>query len=284
VAEPDDATVSARLSPCVFVAALLALGGARRTAAQGELQGRVIAADSGSRPLAGAVIAIARIGKSATSDSSGRFRLVDLPAGAHAVVVRLLGFRAESTVVEIDADETVSKDFALHPSVTALEEVNVTAPRAALRPGRMADFYERKAVGIGHFIDRELLEKNENRRMAEILAGNVPGLRVRYGTTSSAWATSTRVQGKNALSGGGTALDPMDRAAGAPRNACYLDVYLDGALIYDSAAPAPQRLFDVNSIQPSSIEAVEVYTGAAQIPAKYNRTGGGCGVMLIWTR
>ena len=29
---------------------------------------------------------------------------------------------------------------------------------------------------------------------------------------------------------------------------------------------------------------IEVYSSAAQVPVKYNRTSGGCGVMLIWTR
>jgi hypothetical protein len=27
-----------------------------------------------------------------------------------------------------------------------------------------------------------------------------------------------------------------------------------------------------------------VYTSASQIPVQYNKTAGGCGVMLIWTR
>jgi hypothetical protein len=77
-------------------------------------------------------------------------------------------------------------------------------------------------------------------------------------------------------------LDDFDIAAGAPL-ACYLDVYLDGALIYDSTArKAP--LFNLNSITASEIEAIEVYSSAAQVPAQYNKTSGGCGVMLIWTR
>jgi metal-sulfur cluster biosynthetic enzyme len=43
-------------------------------------------------------------------------------------------------------------------------------------------------------------------------------------------------------------------------------------------------LFDVNIVQLGAIEAIEVYTSAAQVPIKYNQTSGGCGVMLIWTR
>jgi hypothetical protein len=30
--------------------------------------------------------------------------------------------------------------------------------------------------------------------------------------------------------------------------------------------------------------AVEYYPGGASVPAEYNSTGGGCGVLLLWTR
>ena len=44
------------------------------------------------------------------------------------------------------------------------------------------------------------------------------------------------------------------------------------------------QLFDVNEIQASEIERVEVYIGLGQISAQYNKTARGCGVMLIWLR
>lgn len=75
---------------------------------------------------------------------------------------------------------------------------------------------------------------------------------------------------------------PSDVAAGA-RPACFMDVYLNGALVFDSRTPG-NGLFDVNSVSPEHIAGIEVYTSTAQIPAKYDRTGGGCGVLLIWTR
>ena len=73
-----------------------------------------------------------------------------------------------------------------------------------------------------------------------------------------------------------------DVAAGA-RPACFVDVYVDGALVFDSRQ-AREGLFDINTIPPAHIAGIEVYTSASQIPAKYNRTGNGCGVVLIWTR
>jgi hypothetical protein len=62
-----------------------------------------------------------------------------------------------------------------------------------------------------------------------------------------------------------------------------MDVYLDGRLVFDSTHPE-NGLFDVNALQPAYLAGIEVYSSAAQVPAKYNRTSGGCGVLLIWTR
>ena len=43
-------------------------------------------------------------------------------------------------------------------------------------------------------------------------------------------------------------------------------------------------LFNLNTLNPQHIEAIEVYTSAAQIPTQFIRTGKDCGVMAIWTR
>ena len=63
---------------------------------------------------------------------------------------------------------------------------------------------------------------------------------------------------------------------------CFMDVYIDGALVYTKAmTEAP---FDLNSIGLSHIAAIEVYTGPATMPAEFNRTSRECGVIAIWTR
>jgi hypothetical protein len=63
-----------------------------------------------------------------------------------------------------------------------------------------------------------------------------------------------------------------------------MDVYVDGALVYQYGINPPMPLFNVNSLPPDQIEAVEVYTSAVQIPAQFNTAGSGCGVLVIWTR
>jgi hypothetical protein len=162
----------------------------------------------------------------------------------------------------------------------------VTEASRPITRGKLVDYDRRKAAGIGHFLDRELFAKDEGRRLTEIIAANVPGVSVYRGTGSKAWLATTRKSSSAKCAFCKTTrnemLDDFDIASGAPL-ACYVDVYLDGAMIYNASA-RKTPLFNLNSMSASEIEAIEIYSSAAQTPAQYNKTSGGCGVMLIWTR
>jgi hypothetical protein len=71
-------------------------------------------------------------------------------------------------------------------------------------------------------------------------------------------------------------------SAGAQINLCYSAVVLDGAFVYQGQDG--ETLFDLNSIEPSSIAGIEIYTSTATIPAKYNGTRSTCGLVVIWTK
>jgi hypothetical protein len=267
--------------------ALLVSWAPARLRAQGEIVGRVLA-DSGRAPVAAAQLSIARLSRSVSSDSTGRFRFVAMPRGEHLVTLRAFGFRPESALVEINADEVVLHDFTLVRQAQALPRTTVTAREQPFATGKLAGFHEREKMGIGHFIGRAELARDEGVRRTGDVLSKVPGVVVQRGG-NRAWITSGR-----AVSGTGCAfcgskggppargLNPADRAAGA-RSACFMDVYLDGVLVYQDAN-RQEGLFDVNSIDLTQIEAIEVYSSAAQIPVQFNRTSGGCGVMIIWTR
>lgn len=253
--------------------------------AQAELQGHVFS-ETGRRPLVNAGVSVPKLNLHASTDSLGRYRLQNIPRGEHLVITRAVGFRPDSALTSFDGDEALVSDVVLRVAVNELPTVVVRESTRPIPRGKMAEFEERKAVGVGHFIDRELLVKDENRRLGEILASHVPGLSVYRGTGSKAWAASSRTAstGKCAMCRvtRSEIMDPSDAAAGAPL-ACYLDVYLDGTAVYSSSTRGV-ALFNLNSMEAGEIEAIEVYTGVSQIPAKYNKTSGGCGVMLIWTR
>ena len=269
----------------VLSLALLVAGAPAIAAAQGEIAGRVTTSDSVRVPVVGAEAVIPRLQRGVVTDSSGRFRLKDLPVGVYTVVIRAVGFRAESSTVEILRDEVLSLEVKLAQSAaTALPERVVTAPEERLA-ARLAEFVERQKAGIGHFINRDQLAKAEGgQRQTGDLIAVVPGVRAQRGG-SKIWISSARAitEGKCVFCRvAPLQLDRADFLAGA-RPACYMDVYLDGRLVFDSTHPE-NGLFDVNALQPAYLAGIEVYSSAAQVPAKYNRTGGGCGVLLIWTR
>lgn len=62
-------------------------------------------------------------------------------------------------------------------------------------------------------------------------------------------------------------------------DACPALFFLDGAYIGNASHVDPDWVLGVNQI-----EAVEVYSGPSQMPAIFNRTGSGCGVVVFWTR
>jgi hypothetical protein len=253
--------------------------------AQAELQGRVLA-DSGRKRVANAEVAIPTLDLRALSDSSGRYRLEQIPRGTHIVVTRAVGFRPDTTIAEIDGGETIVRDVTLRPPVAMLDEVHVEGESNAVGNLRLAAYETRKAAGIGYFFDRGVFEQDSKRRVSDVLSAKVPGLTIHRGKGSRAWAATGR---------GGTPakcalcrvdkkeiLDDYDSSSGAPL-ACYVDVYLDGMNVY-SAGGMKRPLFNLNSVNARDIEAIEVYTSAAQIPTQFIRTGNDCGVMAIWTR
>jgi carboxypeptidase-like protein len=254
-------------------------------AAQAELQGRVLA-DGTRRPLSNALVYLPKLDLRALSDSLGRYRVEKIPRGEHLVITRALGFHVDSAMTAFDGDETIVNDVVLKVALNELPTVAVKEAGPPATRGKMVDYDRRKALGIGHFLDRALFEKNDGRQVSEILASHSPGLTIYRGGQSTAWAATGRNKSSAKCSfcavSKGEMLDGWDIALGAPL-ACYADVYLDGAAVYSSSArKAP--LFNLNSITASEIEAIEVYSSAAQVPAQYNKTSGGCGVLLIWTR
>ena len=220
-----------------------------------------------AEPLSRANVVIAALGAETQTDSAGGFILGGLRQGSFELSVRLLGYLPKFVTVALPIDTTVR--IQLRP-IAVLDTVSITSGRS-----RIPGFDERRALGIGQFVTREQLARQENRKTGDILA-RLPGLRV-YRGKGYAWIGASRGVSTFQV----PPLDRSDLERGA-RPQCYVNVYLDGALVYSASPFAP--LFDVNSISPSEIEAIEYYSGAGQIPPRYNRTNAQCGVLLIWTR
>lgn len=254
-------TAAARSWLCTSAIWLVLWGNASASGAQASIHGRVLSSDV-QTPLSNAEVQIRSLRIVALTDSVGRFRIRDLFQGKYDVLVRAIGFAAESILVEVGANEVVVRDFLLHPAPQPLHEVEVIERLAKPPlPAKLSGFEERRKLGIGEFIDRNDLRKWEDRQTAVLLA-LVAGLDVRR-AGNKAYAVTSR------------AAPPLTRVLRPPP--CYMDVYIDGAALSPGA-------FDLNSINLRDVEAIEVYKSAAQMPPQYNKTSKGCGVILVWTR
>jgi hypothetical protein len=206
------------------------------------------------RGVSNADVVIPQLGLSAETDSLGKYRVREVPAGTHIVIARRIGFQPDSVQLFVRAGEDYEHDFLLEAGAVALDTVPVTA--RAVAHGKLAGFEERKKIGIGSFWSQDEFDKYPARRMSDFLIRS-PGLRLRRGRGTASYVFGGR--GSN----------------------CPSRVYLDGAVVYNGTRGEP--LFNVDMLSPGTVAAVE-YFNSAQVPAQYNATNSACGVLLIWTR
>jgi hypothetical protein len=217
----------------------------------------IVMVDSTRTPITNAQVAVAA--RLALTDAKGEFRILDIPVGRQHVSVRRLGYAPLDVDLDFVPDETLRRALALTP-VTMLDSVLITA---RTRDQGMEDFEAHRKLALGHFITRGELEKNGGRQLSDLVRQTTAGL-----------IPVRMFDGKAYI---------MNRRLG-----CYSAVYVDGLMMYQGdaemgAMPTGPK-FDINSLGLSAIEAVEMYTGAGQIPAQYMRLNSACGVVVIHTR
>lgn len=243
-----------------FVALLLAvmlICLTNRAHGQGSVFAGKVLVDSLLTPLAGAEIMIDKLGRFQRSNERGEFRFTGIPAGEYTVLVRLAGFAPRlDTIVVADAGDA-TREYRLAEIRVTLPEVPVTT---SLLDRKLAEFHERRRMGIGRFLDSAEFANARGTRTSDRLR-KLPGLTIGRGRfLNEAYVLSTRV-------GGG--------------RGCRAAIWLDGVNLWTD--------YSVNHLDPSTIAAVEWYAGQASLPAKFNVTPSTpqkayCGVLVIWTR
>jgi hypothetical protein len=244
------------------------------------LRGKVFS-DSVFKPLVGVEVRIVELSKSASTDEKGAFRLDGIPPGAYQVQARKIGFAAYLARIQFGDGQNVEIPIVL-PQVAPLDTVRIVGEaRVPL------SFVENRAIGFGRFVTRDELERQGNRRLAEILS-NLPGLGVVFGRGAQGWVLSKRyaapIRSMNmAHSVPGEPVyipEPFERVQGM-KAGCYAHVYLDNSLLNPRIPADP---VDVNQFNSQQIEAIEYYSGPAQVPAMYAKLNSPCGVLVLHTR
>jgi hypothetical protein len=207
----------------------------------------------------------------AESDERGAFRLSDVPAGEHRVLVRRVGYGPLDTRLTFAPNGTVDRRIFLSP-VATLEKVVVEEKRRDL-----VDFDDNRRIGLGKFLTRDDLEKMRTEPLAAVLE-RFQGVKVVPGPGSRAWIASRR--GVKALRADGVTCPPREDRPPNDRYACecYANVWLDGVLL------SRQEIPNIARFTPEQLEGVEYYAGPAETPARYSEMRAACGTVVLHTR
>lgn len=117
--------------PIRILLSVLALLPAVASAQTGRLAGTVTQREGGA-PVAAARVTVVGSGRSAVTDSEGRYTVLDVPAGGYEVTVQRIGqLMATTPGVVIRAGAETRLDVALDRAVTELAGVVVSASRRA---------------------------------------------------------------------------------------------------------------------------------------------------------
>ena len=234
-----------------------------------------IVVDEGGQGIGQAEVSLSALGKATFSDDSGRFRFIDVAAGSYEIRVRRLGYRELAESVAVGDEDLTALRLTLG-KVATLSPVEVTAD-----PG-MGEFEENRRIGLGKFLTRAELQKQEHRRLADIL-DQVGARVVRSGT--HAWVGNSRgfkASGKCAFVEGREVPQQDLRSTKNPGCGCFAQVYLDDVVLY--SGEEGRVVPDINFIAVQSLEGIEFYKGASQTPPKYSRLNSQCGVLVLHTR
>ncbi len=249
-----------------FAATLLILGTAPAFAQDGAIEGTVQNASTVSLDAVNnASVFVEGTNISTLTDRQGRYRLTEVPAGQVTVQVTIIGFRAASQSVTVQAGQVVTLDFQLEVSAVRLDEVYVDVLTGTQRSRREL------STNVGTLNVEEEVNMAVVQDFGNVLTGRIPGVVVSDINGSVGSAQKIRIRGSNSLSLSNEPLIIVD------------GIYYSNALNNPvSAFTGGQETARLNDINPAEIASIEVVKGPAA-SALYGAIGAN-GVILITTR
>ena len=212
------------------------------------------------RPVSRALLAVGDKRQQRT-DSGGQFRFASLSTGEYLVHVHFLGYEDASERIAVRADSELYRKFVLTPLPAILREV-VVSERIDAVPQRLVDAYNRAAKANGFFFNRRDIA-HLNPQDFQTLLNRIPTV-----SANDRGITFQRCQA------GLGAQDPEQQQA-------KVQVWIDGYRV--SGRNPTETVNDIlQTIHPTSIELMEVYTGVARIPAEFLEDA--CAVIVLWTK
>lgn len=240
------------------------------------LSGTVV--DAQANPIEGVEVRLVGDTVRRFTSATGTFRLLAPGSKELLLQFRRPGYNAQLLTLTGAWDGTVQ----MVPGAFELPPIQVNAanakPIAYASTTKYDDFFRRRHQGIGQFITREEIDRRNALHTPEILEGHA-GIRIDVQTgrgTSVAFARCNEYPPK-------------------------INVYVDGHKLIPNGGPISYGTADprarimrrdpevtgitgemLGRVDPRSIELIEVFRGASELPPEFN--DGNCGAIVIWTR
>jgi len=249
----------------------------------GTVIGRVTDAKTG-KPVANASVTIDSMRPVKTREN-GSFLVPGVPAGAHKLVVRLLGYHVYSAPVTVRDDATETVAVALSVSATTLTDVVTTATGQKLRMEVGNDVGTIKADSV--------VATQQIRNVSDLLQGRLPGVVVSNTDGAVGSPSKIRLRGANSASlnndpivivdgiriNAQTTTARLQTNVGSPRMLSQVTGPASNNGQPQQAQLAPSRLDDID---PNTIDKVEVLYGPSA--SSLYGTDAANGVIVITTK
>lgn len=253
----------------VGLAALLVAAIATPAVAQntGTITGMVVEESSGAQ-MSSVQVYLENTGLGTLTNQSGRYIILNVPAGTYTVVAERIGFTRTTQQVTVAAGQTAEMNFAMGAEALGLDEIVVTGTAGAAR---------RREVGntIAQLNVEDIPEPPVN--VDGLLQARVAGMTVMQGSSGAGSSARIRLRGNVSVAMSNQPLIYVDGIR--MRSDAYLKnvppTGYPGRSGNDVANP-------LNDIDPNDIDRIEVIKGAAA--TTLYGTEAAAGVIQIFTK
>lgn len=207
----------------------------------GVIQGQVLDGAS-QRPLSNAQVLVEGTGIGQLTNSSGRFVLLNVPAGEQTVRVTLIGYDEAERTVTVSAGQTSSIDIEMSSTAIALNEIVVTGVGAETT---------RRALGTSvEVLSADDFELAPVQSVDQLLQGRVAGATVNATSAQPGTGSLINFRGVSSVFGSQTPV-----------------IYVDGVRVDNDQATAGgtggEQSSALSDLLTSDIERIEVTKGGA---------------------
>lgn len=211
----------------------------------------VVTDERSRQGIGGAAILIEGTRLGAISGNDGRYRIANVPAGAHTVIARRIGYTQARQSVTVSDDQQVTVNFALEAVATSLNQVVITGT---------AGGEQRRSIGnaVSTINASEALSRSQAPNVSSLLNARAPGVVIAQNTGRLGAGPQVQIRGLSSI---GLDNSPL--------------LYIDGIRVNNLSASGPasvaaslggvnsQVAGRLNDISPEDIESIEIIKGPA---------------------